>query len=102
MGYADQVAVIRTSDNTVAGYVTVGAGATGSCYLPGADYVYITNAEENTVSVIRTTDNTVVATIPVGPNARAIASDGAGERLYTANRSNHTVSVIARGLGGSD
>jgi YVTN family beta-propeller protein len=61
------------------------------------DYLYVTNAFENTVSVIRTLDNTVVKTIAVGRNPKRLAATPDGSHVYVVNtedREYGTVSVL--------
>jgi YVTN family beta-propeller protein len=51
----------------------VGMFPTGVAITPDGAFVYVTNAENNTVSVIDTTTNTVVVTETVGPTPQFIA-----------------------------
>ena len=65
--------------------------AVGRRRVPERPFVYVANANDNTVQVIDTTTNTVIATIPVGrsPRALAITNDGDAddldEMLYVPN-----------------
>jgi len=49
------------------------------------DYLYVTNAFQNTVSVIRVLDNTIVRTIPVGRNPKRLAAAPDGSHVYVVN-----------------
>jgi len=61
------------------------------------DYLYVTNAYQNTVSVIRALDNTVIRTIPVGRNPKRLAAAPDGSHVYVVNTEDGeygTVSVL--------
>ncbi|MBF0559958.1 MAG: YncE family protein, partial [Nitrospirae bacterium] len=57
-------------------------------------YLYVTNADDNTVSAIDTASNKVIATITVGNTPEYVAVNPAGTYVYVTNSSSNTVSVI--------
>jgi YVTN family beta-propeller protein len=91
---ANNVSVIRTSDNTVAATVNVGGNPIDICSLPNGDFVYVSNYSDDNVSVIRTSDNTVAATVAVGDKPVGICSLPNGDYIYVVNYSDGNVSVI--------
>ncbi len=68
-------------------------------------FVYVANANSDTVSVIRTDVDEVVETIPCRPEGRlpfgsgcnALALSPAGETLYVANGTNNCIAVVRLG-----
>jgi YVTN family beta-propeller protein len=80
-----------------------GGGNQEPTVLQGHTYLYVANANSDTVSVIRTTDNDrVVETIscrpegrlPFGSGCNALALNGGGNLLYVANGTNNCVAVV--------
>ncbi|MEA3458534.1 MAG: beta-propeller fold lactonase family protein [Candidatus Thermoplasmatota archaeon] len=59
-----------------------------------AEYIYVTNEEDDTVSVIDAYSNNVIDTISVGDRPGGITANPSGSRAYVANKSDNTVSVI--------
>lgn len=62
--------------------------------LHAAEYVYVSNEDDDTVSVIDTSSNTVIDTISVGDRPKGITADPSGSRVYVANQNDNTLSVI--------
>lgn len=61
------------------------------------EFLYVTNAFQNTVTVIRALDNTVVKTILVGRNPKRLAAAPDGSHVYVVNTEDDeygTVSVL--------
>jgi YVTN family beta-propeller protein len=90
------LAVIQTSDNTVADTVSLGSydGSGGGTVLPDGKYVYIANKDRDSVSVLQTSDNTVIDTISVGDGPSKPITTPNGDYVYVTNRSSLTISVI--------
>jgi gliding motility-associated-like protein len=61
--------------------------------LPGG-FVYISNADDNTMSVIRIADNAVVATIPVQSDPSGVSVTADGSRVFVSNSFSRSVSMI--------
>lgn len=90
------LAVIQTSDNTVADTVSLGSydGSGGGTVLPDGKYVYIANKDRDSVSVRQTSDNTVIDTISVGDGPSKPITTPTGDHVYVTNRSDPSISVI--------
>lgn len=97
LGSDGQLAVINISNNTVSGYIPVGADPYGVATL--GQKVYVTNnvwwasGDPATVKEVNTNTNSVVATIPVGVNPTGIAIDPATSKAYVANHNDLSKSV---------
>ena len=97
LGSDGQLAVINIANNTVAGYIPVGAGPYGIATLD--QKVYVTNnvwwssGDPATVKVVDANTNSVVATIPVGINPTGIALDPVSRKAYVTNRNDLSKSV---------
>jgi YVTN family beta-propeller protein len=87
------VAVVRTSDDTVVERIPVRRGAWGVATGSRGRFVYVTNSESGSVIVIRTTDHQVVRTYPAGPMPMGIAAPRNGDFAYAVNEDD-TVSKI--------
>jgi YVTN family beta-propeller protein len=85
---------VPTYPDTVVDAVSVGDSPRALTATPDGSYVYVVNAESNTVTVIQTSDNTTIDAIPVGNYPRGVAVTPNGEYLYVANTADDTVSVI--------
>ena len=85
------MSVIDTENYSTVATVDVGTEPQAVVASPNGKFVYVANANDNTVQVIDTSSNTVIATIPVGrsPRALAITNDGDAddldETLYVPN-----------------
>ncbi len=88
--------------------IPVGLHPSGMALSKGGRFLYVANANSDTVSVIRTSDDELVATIPCRPEGRlpfgsgcnSVAIDPAdpvGARLYVANGTNNCVAVVELG-----
>jgi YVTN family beta-propeller protein len=85
--------------------IRVGLHPSGMVAHPAGHFVYVANANSDTVSVIRTDRDEVVETIvcrpedrlPFGSGCNALALSPGGERLYVANGTNNCVAVIRLG-----
>lgn len=91
---AENVLVIRLSDNTIVATVPVGNAPKGLAVTPDNDHVYVSNSRDDTVSVIRISDNTVIRIVDVGSSPYGVDVTPDGNYVYAANLNDHTVSVI--------
>jgi len=96
-GYVEQLAVIRTSDNTmIANLALGGSGSAGVAVSPDNQRVYVGNRNTSNISVIDATTLQVLAPIPLP------AMDGAfyvvitpdGRHLYVGNNWESKVAVV--------
>jgi YVTN family beta-propeller protein len=82
--------------------VAVGGHPSGMTASPGGKFVYVANANSDTVSVIATATDTVVETIdckpeaklPFGTGSNAVALSPDGGTLYVANGTGNCVAVV--------
>src|SRR5262249_26964945 len=82
--------------------VTVGLHPSGIIATKGGKYVYVANANSDTVSVIDTAKDEVIETIkcrpegrlPFGSGCNAVALAPDGSTLYVANGTNNCVAVV--------
>jgi YVTN family beta-propeller protein len=85
--------------------VRVGLHPSGLAVSPSGRFVYVANANSDTVSVIDTGSDEVVETIPCRPRSRlpfgsgtnAVALAPDGTTLYVANGSNNCIAVVRLG-----
>jgi YVTN family beta-propeller protein len=90
--------------------IAVGLHPSGILASPKGQFVYVANANSDTVSVIETTTDEVVETIdcrpearlPFGSGANALALSPDGGTLYVANGTNNCVAVVRLGKKASD
>jgi YVTN family beta-propeller protein len=90
--------------------IRVGAHPSGMAASPGGRFVYVANANSDTVSVIDTHRDEVVETIrcrpearlPFGSGANALALSPDGATLYVANGTNNCLAVARLGSGATE
>lgn len=71
--YSDgTLSVVDTTNGTVTGTITVGAGPRSVAAAPDGTRLYVTNSKDNTVSVVDTGTATVTATVPVGKDPQGV------------------------------
>ncbi|MBX3415918.1 MAG: bifunctional YncE family protein/alkaline phosphatase family protein [Pirellulales bacterium] len=88
------------------GAISVGGHPSGIASSPNGKFVYVANANSDTVSVISTEDNQVVETIdckpeaklPFGTGSNAVALSADGQALFVANGTGNCVAVVALGF----
>src|SRR5262249_24097429 len=88
--------------------IPVGLHPSGMALSRAGRFLYVANANSDTVSVIDTTKDEVVETIacrpeaalPFGSGANAVAPDGA--TLYVANGTNNCLAVVRLGKKAAD
>jgi YVTN family beta-propeller protein len=85
--------------------IPVGLHPSGMVASPDGGFVYVANANSDTVSVIRTDTHAVAETIPCrsqgrlpfGSGCNALALDPGGKTLYVANGTNNCLAVVRLG-----
>lgn len=85
--------------------ITVGGHPSGMVASKDGKFLYVANANSDTVSVIATTADKVVETIdckpeaklPFGTGSNAVALSPGGDRLYVANGTGNCVAVVSLG-----
>ncbi len=93
----NSLSVMRTYDHVVVESVAVGNNPMGVAVGPNGRYVYVANADDNTITVYDTEaliQEDRLRTITVGKNPQSIAVRPDGLYAYVANRGDNTVSVI--------
>ena len=99
------VSVVEKVNDTWKQTKSVSVGGHPCGMAAAGRFLYVTNANSDTVSVIDTTADTVVETIdvkpegrlPFGSGANAVAVAPDGKRLYVANGTNNCVAVVKLG-----
>jgi YVTN family beta-propeller protein len=99
------VSVIDTRKQSVLKHIEVGLHPSAMATSPKGEFVYVANANSDTVSVIETKTDRVVRTIsvrlfskaPLGsaPNALAVSKDA--KTLFVANAANNAIAVVDTG-----
>ena len=99
---ADTISIIRTSDNTLAGFTLAGAGPECIAFLPGENYGYVSNRWENSVSIINTNiwPPQEVASVDVGAYPWNLCCHPDGDFVYVACVDSDVVSVIGHSSTG--
>ncbi|WP_406695571.1 bifunctional YncE family protein/alkaline phosphatase family protein [Singulisphaera sp. Ch08] len=112
-GIADHgtVSVVKRTDGVwrQVRSIDVGLHPSGMISDPAGRFVYVANANSDTVSVIRTETDEVVETIscrpegrlPFGSGCNALALSPNGETLYVANGTNNCIAVVRLGARSS-
>jgi YVTN family beta-propeller protein len=90
--------------------VAVGLRPCGMAVSARGKFLYVANANSDSVSIIDTHTDKVVETVlcrpegrlPYGSGCNAVAVSSDGDKLYVANGTNNCVAVICLGAGASD
>jgi len=91
---SDEVRVVDTQSNHVAGTIPVGHVPRGIAQSTDGTRLYVTNAWSDSVSVIDAAAQKVVQTLPTGFEPTGVVLDRVGTTLYVANRLSNDISVI--------
>jgi YVTN family beta-propeller protein len=96
------VSVVDAASGKILANIEVGLHPSAMAVSPDGQYLYVANANSDTISVIETASERMVRTLdlrpfagaPLGsvPNALAIAADG--RTLYAANGGNNAIAVL--------
>lgn len=98
----DKVAIFDTKENKLTDAITVGDNPNDLCISRNGKYLYVANANDNTVSVIDVrktkvleTLNTAVSPTPLsGTTSNSVALSNDGKTLYIANADNNCLAVF--------
>ena len=90
----NHVAVLRTSDCSLVGYITVGHDPWGIVSTADGEHCYVSCGYADSVYVLRTSDNTIETTIPTHHRSRDIALSPAEDLLYVVCQLGECVDVI--------
>jgi len=92
--WENQVAVLRTSDDSLMQYITVGSYPWGIAATADGQHCYVSCSYSDTVYILRTSDHTVEATIPVEGMPEGIVLSPAEDILYVACKSGQCLKAI--------
>jgi YVTN family beta-propeller protein len=98
----DKVLVLDTKQRIIINEIPVGDNPNDICLTKKGDYLFVANANDNSVSVISTADNKMVETLnaalypaaPSGSTTNGLALDPAEKTLYIANADNNCLAVF--------
>ena len=92
----NNISIINTANNMVAGNITLNAGAApqGICISPDDSKLYVANGNLGSVSVVDIATKSVVASCGVGSFPYGICISPDGSRVYVANANIGGVTVI--------
>ncbi len=98
----NKVILFNTDKRQLAGNIPVGDNPNDLCITKNGSYLFVANANDNTVSVISTSENRVVETLncalfpnaPAGSTTNAVALSEDDRTLYVANADNNCLSVF--------
>lgn len=91
---ADQVAIIRTSDNTLVTIVNTDAEPWGVAVGSDGGRVYVTNSLDDTVTVIDAGSQSFLESYNVGEQPMGVACPKNGDFAYVVNQTGNSVSKI--------
>ena len=98
----DKIIAFDTEKQAIRGSVPVGDNPNDLCITRNGKYLFVSNANDNSVSVISTTDNKVVEVLnsalypdsPSGSTANSVALSEDEKTLYIANADNNCLAVF--------
>jgi YVTN family beta-propeller protein len=98
----DKVLVLDTDTQTMVQQIAVGDNPNELCLTKKGDYLFVSNANDNSVSVIHTATGTVIEVLnaalypnaPSGSTTNGLALDDKGKTLYIANADNNCLAVF--------
>lgn len=98
----DKVLVLDTETQTIVQQISVGDNPNELCLSKKGDYLFVSNANDNSVSVIDTEQGLVIETLntalypnaPSGSTTNGLALDEKGKTLYIANADNNCLAVF--------
>lgn len=99
---ADKIAVLNTVNYSVVATIPVGDNPNEMCLTKNGKFLYVCNANDNSVSVINTTTYEVVEVLntalfpkaPSGSTANALCLSADEKTLYVANADNNCLAVF--------
>jgi YVTN family beta-propeller protein len=98
----DKVLVLDTKQRSIINEIPVGDNPNEICLTKKGDYLFVANANDNSVSIISTATNKVIETLnaalypdaPSGSTTNGLALDPAEKILYIANADNNCLAVF--------
>ena len=98
----DKVVVFDTEKQAIKGWIPVGDNPNDMCITKNGKYLYVSNANDNSVSVISTGQNRVIEVLnsalfpnsPAGSTANSVALTEDEKTLYIANADNNCLAVF--------
>jgi YVTN family beta-propeller protein len=99
---ADEVVVINTNNRTVRGHIKVGDNPNEICITKNGIYLFVANANDNSVSIIDAEEGLVIETLsaalfpdaPPGSTSNGLALSTDEKTLYIANADNNCLAVF--------
>ena len=97
-----KVVLFSTVSQKVTGSIAVGSHPNDLCVSRNGQYLFVTNADDNSVSIIDTRQNKVIETLntalypdsPAGSTANSVALSNDEKTLYIANADNNCLAVF--------
>jgi Uncharacterized conserved protein len=97
-----RILVYDTKMETFVNSMAVGSNPNDMCIAPNGHFLYVSNANDNSVSVVDVNKNLVVETLntalypdsPVGSTANSVTLDSKSNTLYVANADNNCLAVF--------
>ncbi len=98
----DKVLVLDTKQRSIISEIPVGDNPNELCLTKKGDYLFVANANDNSVSIIHTASGKVIETLnaalypdaPAGSTTNGLALDPAEKTLYIANADNNCLAVF--------
>ncbi|MGB8492481.1 MAG: YncE family protein, partial [Bacteroidales bacterium] len=98
----DRIVVFDTDRNRITGEIAVGDNPNDMCLTRNGRYLFVANANDNSVSVIDTFQNKVIETLnaalypgsPAGSSTNGVALSDDERTLYIANADNNCLAVF--------
>ena len=98
----DKIVMFDTENQKITGSVAVGDNPNDLCITGKGEYLYVANANDNSVSVIDTKQQKVIETLnsalypasPEGSTTNSVALSTDGKTLYIANADNNCLAVF--------
>jgi YVTN family beta-propeller protein len=105
----DKVVVFNTSSQMITGTITVGDNPNDMCITKTGQFLFVANANDNSVSVIDTRQMKVIETLnsalypgsPSGSTTNGVALSSDEKSLYVANADNNCLAVFDVSVPGS-
>ncbi|MES1219938.1 MAG: YncE family protein, partial [Bacteroidota bacterium] len=98
----DRVAILNTQSGKFSGSIPVGDNPNDLCISPDNHYLFVANANDNSVSVIDLKKRTVIETLNAalypnsvpGSTTNSVALSADGKTLYIANADNNCLAIF--------
>ena len=98
----NEVVIIDTAANKIAGRVPVGRVPRGIALSAGGKRAWVANSWDDTVTELDVEARTAGRKLPTGFEPTGIVADRAGENLYIANRLSNDISIVNLTSGKED